>query len=210
MRSWRYKITSVDACGTESEISTHHKTIHLVISQGLGSDINLFWDSYEGFNYSNFVVRKHTNATGWTTIQTMPNNLFTYTDQALDTDGLYYVVTVDAPSTCSSTKMAQDFNTTRSNRDNRLSTGASASITELLNQVVTIYPNPANNFLNIDNGSNQVIEARIVDQMGRILSTSTLSPGQTKLDCGKLAVGIYNIELISMGAKTLKRFAIER
>lgn len=210
VRSWRYKISSVDDCGNESELSSVHKTIHLVISHGLGNDINLFWDSYEGFNYPNFLVRKHTDATGWTTIQTMPNNLFTFTDQALDTDGLFYEVTVAAPSLCSTTKMAQDFNTTRSNRDNRLSTGQSNSVSELLNQVVNIYPNPANNFLNIENSSNQLIEARILDQMGRVISITTLAPGQTKIDCGKLAMGVYNIELLSQGAKTLKRFVIER
>ncbi len=210
VRSWRYKLSSVDDCGNESELSSVHKTIHLVISQGLGSDINLFWDSYEGFNYSNFLVRKHTDAAGWTTIQTMPNNLFTFTDQALDTDGLFYEVTVAAPSLCSTTKMAQDFNTTRSNRDNRLSTGQPNSVSELLNQVVNIYPNPANNFLNVENSSGQLIEARILDQMGRVISTTTLAPGQTKIDCGKLAMGIYNIELHSQGAKTLKRFVIER
>lgn len=210
VRSWRYKISSVDDCGNESELSQTHKTIHLVISHGLGNDINLFWDSYEGFNYSNFLVRKHTDAAGWTTIQTMPNNLFTYTDQALDTDGLFYEVTVAAPSTCSTTKMAQDFNTTRSNRDNRLSTGQPNSISELLNQVVTIYPNPANDFVTIENGSSQVIEARILDQTGRMISSTALVPGQTKIDCGKLAMGVYNIELHSQGAKTLKRFVIER
>jgi hypothetical protein len=210
VRSWRYKISSVDDCGNESELSLSHKTIHLVISHGLGNDINLFWDSYEGFNYSNFIVRKHTNAAGWTTIQTMPNNLFTFTDQALDTDGLFYEVTVAAPSLCSSTKIAQDFNTTRSNRDNRLSTGQPNSLSELLNQVVNIYPNPANNFLNVENSSSQIIEARILDQTGRVISSTTLVPGQTKIDCGKLAMGVYNLELHSLGAKTLKRFVIER
>lgn len=210
VRSWRYKISSVDACGNESELSQTHKTIHLVISHGLGSDINLFWDSYEGFNYSNFLVRKHTDATGWTTIQTMPNNLFTFTDLALDTDGLFYEVTVAAPSLCSTTKMAQDFNTTRSNRDNRLSTGQPNAVSELLNQAVNIYPNPASTFLNIDNSSSQMIEARILDQTGRVISSATLVPGQTKIDCGKLAMGIYNIELQSQDTKTLKRFVIER
>ncbi len=211
VRSWRYKISSVDDCGTESELSLNHKTIHLVISQGLGGDINLFWDSYEGFSYSNFVIKKHTDADGWTTIQTMPNNLFTYTDgNVTSTDGLFYVVTVNAPSICNATKSAQDFNTTRSNRDNRLSTGQPNSVSEMLNQVVNIYPNPANNFLNVDNASSQFIEARILDQTGRIISSTTLVPGQTKIDCGKLAMGVYNIELHSLGAKTLKRFVIER
>lgn len=209
VRSWRYKISSVDDCGTESDLSLHHKTIHLVISQGLGSDINLFWDSYEGFNYSNFILKRHTNADGWTTVATMPNNLFTYTDQPTSTDGLFYVVTVNSPSTCSSTKMAQDFNTTRSNRDNRLSTGQPNSLSELIDQAVTIYPNPASSFLNVENSSNQLIGARVLDHTGRTVTVLTLVPGQTKIDCGKLAAGMYNLELQSQGAKIVKRFVIE-
>ncbi|MNY06119.1 hypothetical protein D3C86_1388620 [compost metagenome] len=105
--------------------------------------------------------------------------------------------------------MAQDFNTTRSNRDNRLSTGLPNSLAELMNQAVSIYPNPANTILNIENSSSQLIEARILDQTGRAISTVTLIPGQSKIDCGKLAAGMYNIELQSHGAKTLKRFVIE-
>lgn len=210
VRSWRYKISSVDACGNESELSENHKTIHLVISQGLSGDYNLFWDSYEGFPYPNFILKRHTNLGGWTTLTTMPNNLHTYTDNTSTTDGLFYVVTVNAPDMCSSTKMAQDFNTTRSNRDNRFSTGIPNSVTELLNQAISIYPNPVNTVLNIENSSSQLIEARILDQTGRAISTVTLIPGQSKIDCGKLAAGMYNIELQAQGAKTLKRFVIER
>ncbi|AEA43498.1 T9SS type A sorting domain-containing protein [Fluviicola taffensis] len=210
VRSWRYKISSVDACGTESAMSLNHKTIHLVISHGLGNDINLFWDGYEGFSYPNFVLKRHTNADGWTTLTTMPNNLFTYTDQPNSTDGLYYVVTVNAPSICNATKAAQDFNTTRSNRDNRLSTGQVNSISELIDQAISIYPNPTNSILHVDNTSNQLINAQILDQAGRIISIVTIVPGQTKIDCGKLAGGMYSLELLSQGAKTLKRFVIEK
>ncbi len=210
VRSWRYKITSVNACGVESELSENHKTIHLVVNHGLGNDMNLSWDKYEGFNYSNFVLKRYTNTDGWEDIATMPNNLFTYTDQPTSTNGLFYVVTVDAPSTCSSTKMAQDFNTTRSNRDNRFSTSLPNSLSELIDQAVSIYPNPANSFLNVDNTSSQAIEARILDQTGRVISVLTIVPGQTKIDCGKLVSGMYQLELQSQGAKTLKKFVIEK
>ncbi len=210
VRSWRYKITSVNACGMESELSSNHKTIHLVVNHGLGSDMNLFWDKYEGFSYPNFILKRYTNTDGWETIATMPNNLFTYTDQPTSTDGLFYVVTVDAPGTCSSTKKAQDFNTTRSNRDNRFATSQPNSLSELIDLAVSIYPNPANSFLNVENTSNQTIEARVLDQTGRVISILTLVPGQTKIDCGKLVSGMYNLELQSQGAKTLKRFVIEK
>ncbi|MCB0478861.1 MAG: SprB repeat-containing protein, partial [Crocinitomicaceae bacterium] len=52
VRSWRYKISAVDNCGNESAKSAYHKTIHATINLGLGSNINILWDSYEGLSYS--------------------------------------------------------------------------------------------------------------------------------------------------------------
>lgn len=212
VRSWRYKISSVNSCGVESALSANHKTIHLVVTQGLGNDKNLFWDNYEGFTYQNFVLKRYTFANGWEEIATMPSNLYTFTDQPASTIGLFYVVTVDAPNTCSSTKMAQDFNTTRSNRDNRFSTNdeSTAAVAELIDQAVNIYPNPANSYLYADNTSGETIEARVLDQTGRVVTVLTLIPGQTKIDCGKLSGGMYQLELRSQGAKTLKKFVIEK
>lgn len=210
VRSWRYKISSVDVCGVESQLSDNHKTIHLIINQGLGSDINLSWDSYEGFAYPNFKLWRRNNLTGWTMIQTMPTNLFTYTDANPSTDGLAYVVTVDAPSTCSSTKKAQDFNTCRSNKDNRFSTGQPNSISELLLETVSIYPNPTVDVLNIHNTSSQSIIGLVMDQTGRVIEELVILPGQSKMNCKELAAGLYTLELQFEQTKAQKRFVINK
>lgn len=209
VRSWRYKISSVDVCGIESAQSPNHKTIHLVINQGIGTDINLSWDSYEGFPYSNFLIRRHTDTDGWTTVQTMPSNLFTYTDNPPSTAGLIYTVTVAAPGTCTSTKAAQDFNTTRSNRDNRLSTGNGTNgLAEVLNQAVEIYPNPANDYVFINNTSTYVISCTLYDASGRKLDSWELNPGQQQINLSGFARGVYQIELEHNGLRTTKRFVI--
>lgn len=211
VRSWRYKIASVDVCGVESAQSPNHKTIHLVINQGIGTDINLSWDSYEGFPYSNFIIRRHTDVDGWTTIQTMPSNLFTFTDGNVPTtSGLIYTVTVGAPGICTSTKNAQDFNTTRSNRDNRLSTGGTNSLTELLNQVIEVYPNPANEQVVINNSSSYTISCTLLDASGRELGTWNLLPGEQQLDLKAFASGIYQLRLSQNNVIYTKRFVISK
>ncbi|MNY53142.1 hypothetical protein D3C86_1888740 [compost metagenome] len=62
----------------------------------------------------------------------------------------------------------------------------------------------------MENTSGQSIEAQISDQTGRPMHDIILVPGQTKIDCGKLAAGMYHLEIQSQGVKILKRFVIER
>lgn len=51
-QSDRYKISVVDTCGNESQMSTAHRTLHLSVSQGFPSGVELNWqDSYEGFTF---------------------------------------------------------------------------------------------------------------------------------------------------------------
>jgi hypothetical protein len=208
VRSWRYKISSVDACGVESEISEHHKTIHLVINLGLGSDINLSWDSYEGFNFPEFVIKRHTDVDDWQTITTMPTNLFTYTDTPPTTDGLVYLVTVDPPATCTSTRStAQDFNSARSNKDNRFHT-QDASLDEILATNMHVFPNPANGIVTLKNSNSQEVTAEIFDAAGRLLTTITVPSGSTQTDLSGLSDGMYQLVFSTKDARTSQKLTI--
>lgn len=208
VRSWRYKISSLDACGVESEISEHHKTIHLVINLGLGSDINLSWDSYEGFVFPDFVIKRHTDADGWQTVTNMPVNLFTYTDTPPTTDGLVYLVTVDPPATCTSTKsLAQDFNSARSNKDNRLQT-QDASLDEILAANLSLYPNPASGAVTFENRTSQPVEVSVVDASGRVLKTLTILSGNTEADFSFLSEGMYQLVFTTKDARTTQKLTI--
>ncbi len=208
VRSWRYKIASVDACGVESEISENHKTIHLVINLGLGADINLSWDSYEGFVFPNFVIKRHTDVDGWTTLTTMPTNLFTYTDTPPTTDGLVYLVTVDPPATCTSTRsMNQDFNSARSNKDNRLQT-ANASLDELLAANMQVYPNPTTGEITLENSTSQIVTANLYDASGRLLTTISVSPGTMQTDVSFLDSGMYQLVFSTGQARTSQKLSV--
>jgi trimeric autotransporter adhesin len=193
VRSWRYKISSVDACGVESEISEHHKTIHLVINHGLGTDYNLSWDSYEGFSYSSFEIYRYTTLDGWNLIATMPTNLFTYTDTPLSEDELTYIVVVDAPQICSTTK-AQDFNTTRSNKD-RAGLSAPADLSEMIEQQFEIYPVPSSGEINISNRSNSAATVELLDETGRIIEAFTVQTGIQTKNFQALANGVYYLNI---------------
>lgn len=207
VRSWRYKISSVDACDVESAISTNHKTIHLVINQGLGNAYNLSWDSYEGFNYSSFKIFRYTNLDSWNLIATMPTNLFSYTDTPPTEDELTYIVVVDAPQICSTTK-AQDFNTTRSNKD-RGALSSATGLEEKLDQQVAIYPVPNNGNFYINNTTIDALIIELVDETGRSITTFTCPSGIQEKAFEDLANGVYYLNITQNEAITRKQIIIQ-
>jgi hypothetical protein len=208
VRSWRYKISSVNGCGMESDWSDHHKTVHLTISQGLGGAYNLAWDSYEGFSYPEFVIWRHTDVDDWVQLTTMPINLFTYTDTPPSENGLEYLVTINSPSTCTTTKMIQDFNTTRSNKD-KVALEV-ASIKDQIDSQVSVYPVPSAGIVQVGNTGKKEISARLLDQTGRLIAVYIIKPGVNTIDGSALANGVYTLELSENEALVNKRIVIQK
>lgn len=150
-KAWRYKISSVDTCGTESVQSTFHKTIHLVCNIGLSNVVNLMWDNYEGFNYGTYIIYRYTPSTGWDSLDAVagsPSITYnSYTDLSPPTlANLYYFITIQHPTGCTPTviknpvPMASTVNNTKSNTY-KINPTAVNKI--LFNETVNIYPNPS-------------------------------------------------------------------
>ena len=121
IRSWRYRLSVVDDCGNESELSDPHKTMHLTMNVGLDESVNLIWDHYEGFPISTYEIWRYDAASNWTNISNMPSNLTSYTDPNPSKEDLTYFIEVDHPIGCTSTdKKAASLNSSRSNRKTKL------------------------------------------------------------------------------------------
>jgi hypothetical protein len=84
--------------------------------------------------------------------------------------------------------------------------------TEELTGLTTIYPNPANNMLNVSVSSS--VEGRItitvIDVSGAPLFTRTLGSGETntQINIANLPAGIYFVKIISSNSSenTVKKF----
>jgi hypothetical protein len=114
-RAWRYKISVVDSCGNESELSSEHKTMHLTINLGLNNSYNLIWDHYEGIDsLLQYTIERYLPSTGWDSINTVPSNLTSYTDTPPASVNLYYRINIDHPSGCNPSKV-KTYNTSKSN-----------------------------------------------------------------------------------------------
>ncbi len=105
IRSYKYKLSALDACGNESEKSYSHKTIHLSVGLGFQlNSVNLTWDNYEGFYYDAYEVYRYSASLGWQLIETMPGSpedvFNSYTDMDVPEDILHYIIAVDKGSVC--------------------------------------------------------------------------------------------------------------
>ena len=101
IRAWRYKISATDVCGTETELSEHHKTMHITKNAGFdGISNNLIWDKYEGLDFSTFIVmckRKENGVVVTDTLTTLPSNVTSYTDMKPKDNILSYFVGIKLP-----------------------------------------------------------------------------------------------------------------
>ena len=204
IRSWRYKISTVDNCGNESNLSDEHKTIHLSANLGVGNVVNLIWDNYEGFSYSTFYVNRYHPTTGWMVIDSLGANLNSYTDVTPPSDSnLVYQVTINAPGLCSAQK-AQDHNTTRSNRasinEPEEEIENPDAIAESLAAQIGIRPNPTNGIFTLYfDGYATERNIEIFDLQGKRLANK-LSSKENKtigFDISEFETGMYLIKVSS-------------
>jgi len=192
--SYRYEISVLDSCGNESELSNFHETIHLTSNLGLNDEVNLIWDDYEGFSFTQYNILRDSSGNGsWEQIATVGSSSFTYTDLSPpQTSSLRYLVEVVLPATCSATK-AQDHNTTRSNRASIAEPNAN-SIEELILSQAKVYPNPSNGLFTVNVKSDNWSYS-IFDMSGKLISDATVLENNTNIDIQELETGIYLMKI---------------
>lgn len=174
IRSWRYKLSVVDDCGNESELSEHHKTMHLTMNVGLDKSVNLIWDHYEGFPIVTYEIMRYDSAGGWGNIASMPSNLTSYTDANPPKEDLTYFIEVDHPTGCTSDdKKASTLNSSKSNRQNRLKEEETGILDLASIAGFSIYPNPGPGLynLNMDLDIIDNVSVKVFDVSGKLIMT---------------------------------------
>jgi hypothetical protein len=213
VRSWSYKISAVNGCNVEGPLSPQHRTMHLSALYAGTSQTQISWNAYEGTAYSSFVLWKYTDANLWELAGTFPVTQVSYTDNIdFATPGLDYIVELSLDEPCSALKfMAQDFNTTRSNKDKgsfKVGEGTGDSNNELnesfLNQI-TLFPNPTTGVLNIEQITAKSVEITITDLTGKKILASELNTLHSTIDLNELKPGTYLVEMSLNNTKRIER-----
>ncbi|HRU67821.1 MAG TPA: immunoglobulin domain-containing protein [Bacteroidia bacterium] len=99
-RAYRYRISAVDSCNNESELSKPHKTLHLTVNAGVGGQINLIWSHYEGFPFQTYRIYRGTHPDSLKLIDSIQSNLNSYTDLNPPKSTVFYQVSAVKNDTC--------------------------------------------------------------------------------------------------------------
>jgi hypothetical protein len=210
IKSWRYKISTVDSCGNESSKSASHKTMHVTSNLGLGGVVNVSWDYYDGFSYGSYYINRYTASTGWVPVDTVVSTSTSWTDiSPPNLIDIEYMIEVQPPSTCTSTK-AQDHNTTRSNRHTSIEPNPQGIDENLINLFV-LFPNPSTGLITILLTENPVNSWSIIitDLAGKLMSHSLENGASSNKDLSNFASGIYLIEININGMVRTEKVIIQ-
>jgi len=205
VKSEKYKISTLDSCGSESFQSTSHKTMHLSINKGLGTSWNLIWEGYEGFVVPTYSIYRGIDKSNLQFRDAVSGTSTQYTDFNPPPGLLYYQVEVINPHPCSSANEAS----IRSN----VITGNAVGINELSNELnFTVYPNPANNELTLKFGNeiNKILTFTIYDAIGAAVKTISIQQNQQQVDVSALSSGFYIVELKSTHGSSVQKLMIEK
>jgi parallel beta-helix repeat protein len=216
VRAWKYKLSVVDVCGQESDLSPTHKTIHLTQNLGRNGTVNLIWDSYEGFAVNTYNILRYSQTLGWETLSSMASDQFSYTDKNPPTDQeLAYVIEVPHPGGGCSTLKASNYNSARSNRQ-ASSVKSTIGVKPFYSMnSLSIYPNPASDILNLRINQNNLKQVRvdIIDVKGQvILNNKYPSFGNqfnTNIDISRIPKGIYILRIGSDGNVNYRKLVVD-
>ncbi len=100
VRAYRYKITAMDVCQSETQQSVLHKTVHLTINRGVGNSWNLIWTPYEGADIVSCKLYRGTTPYNMQQIATMPATLTSYTDYTNQNGALFYQIEMVMDGSC--------------------------------------------------------------------------------------------------------------
>lgn len=217
IRGYRYKLSTVNYCDEESALSDIHKTIHLTLNQGLGNTVNLIWDNYEGLSFNEFFIWRYTTGNGWEKIDSLPSNLFSYTD--LNAPGtstspdLYYYIEGGPITPCDPTRGA--INTSRSNIKSPSSTGLPAAVKTIGESTgLLVYPNPSAGTLNLrfESPIENTAKVDIINSLGMSVFKAELATGTTtqSFDLNGVANGVYFVRVQEKNGQSIKRIVISK
>ena len=157
----RYKLALIDTCGILSSTSNFHKTIHLTANQGIGSNVNLIWSDYEGFDFGSYSIYRGSSASSLNLLTTIASNLNSFTDVNPPAGETYYMIEVAGVS-CDPQR------TLVYSHSNILD--STVGIEEFTSTRISLYPNPASTSISLQVNTSLLGEEYVVfDAIGKVI-----------------------------------------
>lgn len=200
-RSYSYRVTILDKCGVETPMSNHHKTIHLTAA-GSGSNVNLKWDDYVGFEVKKYDVYRGFTSDTLVLIDSLDIGNNNYDDINSINGTAYYTVEAigyDNDGT-DDLVVSQPFKNKdeRRSKSNMVSIHVTGNNNPAINPTLFKFvPNPASNYIEVTSliNGNDVSDLKIYDLMGVLVKDVKFEGQRQIIKTQDLEDGIYMISL---------------
>jgi hypothetical protein len=196
-QSYRYKLTIRDSCGNETllDSSITHKTVHLTSNVGVGGEVNLIWNLYEGKSYTSHNIMRSANGGAFVKIAQVASNISAFSDLTPPSGSLIYKISLSS-NVCRPSRSTNGLI-----QSNPVYIRPSA-VNGIENLSFSMYPNPASSVIEIQS-QNNFSKVEILDMEGRLVKELMLDSNRYKVDVSGLCVGVYFVKVTYMGLGTL-------
>lgn len=206
--SYRYKLSVLDTCGAESDLSLYHSTIHL---QNLGNG-NFQWTFYNIESTANpvlsFNVYRDAFGNGnWFPIGNVPGTNSTFTDVTANSfPNALYVVDANWGISCDPSRAV---NTTRSNIKHKGIIDVPLAINEDWSKTVQVFPNPAKDRLRVMLPDGVTVEAiKLTNSYGQLVKEIRYS-GNGEIQLHGITAGVYGLWIETNAGRVVRKVVIE-
>ena len=189
VQSNRYRIAMRDTCGyLFAPLDGIHKTIHLTTSPGIGNNVNLNWNAYEGIAFNSYNLYRGANTGNMNLVATVASNVLSYTDLNPPLGELNYMVEVVGVSCDPSRSLVYS-------RSNILDLLAQ-NVSETMNATLEVFPNPASTSISMKvQESDLGAQVRIYNSLGQEVLSERIASTNQMLNIENLTEGFYFLKL---------------
>jgi hypothetical protein len=196
VRSYQYRISTVDKCGNEIFNTRNHKTIKLTVDE-INNVANLLkWNPYEGFEVGGYKIYRGADAVSLTPIDTTTSTATTYTDRENPFNSVFYQVEAigkeDIPAL---KKISLNGAKTRSNIASKKSLLTASDTADA--SKIYVYPNPLtiNAVVVFPYEASQTYQLSILDISGQTVYTKQVFSGEIEIERKNLKEGLYILQI---------------
>ena len=206
----RYKISYLDSCGSESGLSVHHQTMHLVANIGINGEVNLIWSEYGGIPFPTYTIYRGSHPDSMNLFIQVPSTVTSYKDLDPPLGNVYYQIGMSNPAGCDPVKKSEsDYSSSMSNMSQVHVTGIN-DINE--SKPFMIFPNPVTEILQIqyNNVVKGPIQFTVYNSLGKAVLEEYITARETNVDVSSLLPGIYILQMLVDSETYSARFVIRK
>jgi len=167
-QAYRYKVQTLDICGTLSEESPYHKTILLQSSIAANNTINLSWTPYVGTDYTTYNIFKQINGGTFELFTSIASTNLTYNDIEVDLsiNSYAYYVSIDVAGCIGTPFMSEAI---RSNQDGTMI--LDVVDVEQLKKSIILFPNPSSSIVNVSVPNDVMFnKVSVINNIGQVVA----------------------------------------